>query len=146
MSGVEPAQPARSALPTVDPTPTADDAPFWAAAAEGRLVLPRCASCSTYIWYPRVICPACHSTDIEWVPGSGRGTVYSFTVNPRGFGRWAEVTPYAIAYVELEEGPRVLTNIVGTDPESVHIGQAVTAVFEPAETTRVLRFTPAGTG
>ena len=131
-------------LPSVEPTPTADDAPFWSAAAEGRLVLPRCRTCSTYIWYPRSICPACHSTDIEWVPGTGRGTVYSFTVNSRGFGPWADATPYVIAYVELDEGPRVLTNIVGADvAQSVHIGQAVTAVFEPAGSTQVLRFTPA---
>jgi uncharacterized OB-fold protein len=133
----------RVPLPAVEPTRTADDDPFWAAAAEGRLVLPRCRACSTYIWYPRATCPRCHATDAEWVPGSGRATVYSYTVNTRAFGPWADRTPYVIAYVELEEGPRVLTNIVGTDPGSVHIGQAVAAAFEPAGSTQVLRFTPA---
>jgi uncharacterized protein len=130
-------------LPATAPTPTEDDQPFWAAAAEGRLVLPRCRGCETYIWYPRAICPDCHSTDVEWVAASGRGTVYSFTVNARAFGAWAEHAPYVIAYVELAEGPRVLTNIVGVDPDQVRIGLAVRAVFEPAEPTRVLRFTPA---
>lgn len=134
---------ASAQLPTVEPTATPEDAPFWKAAADGRLVLPRCGACSAYIWYPRAICPLCQSTDITWVPGSGQGTVYSFTVPYRAYGPFKDETPYVIAYVELEEGPRVLTNIVGTDPESVYIGQAVTAVFEPAGSTRVLRFTPA---
>ncbi len=129
-------------LPVVVPNPTPDDAPFWEAAAHDRFILPRCRGCATYIWYPRSFCPDCHTTDVEWVNVSGRGTVYSFTVNQRGPGAWAEHSPFVIAYVELEEGPRILTNIVGSDPAQVHIGQAVTAVFEPAGTTKVIRFTP----
>lgn len=129
-------------LPSVAPTPTADDGRFWKSAAEGRLILPRCRRCDAFIWYPREWCPACHSAAIDWVPASGRGTVYSFTVTARGLGEWADVGPYVIAYVELDEGPRVLTNIVGADPGTVHIGQKVTAVFEPAGSTRVLRFEP----
>jgi uncharacterized OB-fold protein len=128
-------------LPATPPDPGPDDAPFWEAAADDRLVLPRCLGCGTFIWYPRAFCPECHTSAIEWVPATGRGTIYSFTVTHRGAGQWAGRAPYVIAYVELEEGPRVLTNIVGVDPDAVRIGEAVTAVFEPAGTTKVLRFT-----
>ena len=135
-------QPIRE-LPGIPPDPDIEDAPFWEAAAAGRLVLPRCRSCGTFIWYPRSFCPQCHTWGVEWVPATGRGTVYSFTVSHRGMGPWAEHAPYVIAYVELEEGPRVLTNIVGADPDEVRIGDPVTAVFQAAGTQKVLRFAPA---
>lgn len=127
-------------LPVTPPSPTQDDAPFWAALAESRLVLPRCSHCQTWIWYPRDFCPACHHRGVDWVEASGRGTVYSYTVSRRGFGPWAERAPYIVAYVELEEGPRVLTNLVGMTPEQVSIGQPVTAVVEQDGDVRALRF------
>ena len=130
-------------LPVVEPSPNADDAPFWEAAARDRLVLPRCRSCATFIWYPRGFCPACHTGDVEWVEASGLGTVYSLTVAHAGTGQWSPHAPFVIAYVELDEGPRVLTNIVGTEPGSVSIGDQVAAVFEAAGTTKLLRFRPA---
>ena len=136
--------PAGNPLPAYPPTPGPDDAPFWDAAAQDRLVLPRCRACGIFIWYPRTFCPDCHRSDVEWTDASGIGTVYSFTVSYRGPGPWAEQAPYVIAYVELDEGPRVLTNIVGVDPEAVRVGDRVTAVFEPAGSTKVLRFTPSG--
>ena len=128
-------------LPAIPPDPGPDDAPFWEAAARDRLVLPRCQACGSFIWYPRAFCPDCHTFGVDWVDVSGRGTIYSFTENQRGSGRWADHAPYVIAYVELEEGPRVLTNIVGADPGQVGIGASVRAVFEPAGATKVLRFT-----
>ena len=131
-----------SKLPVVKPVPTPDDAPFWEAAAQGRLVLPRCRGCSIFIWYPRHFCSECNSFDVDWVDASGRGTVYSFTVNHRGGGPWAEVGPFVIAYVELEEGPRIMTNIVDCDPATVTVGQAVSAVWDDAGDTKVLRFAP----
>lgn len=130
------------ALPTAAPAPTPDDEPFWTALADGRFVLPRCRSCRSFIWYPRLFCPACHTPDVEWVEASGRGTVYSYTVSARGLGPWKTRTPYVIAYVELEEGPRVLTNIVGVAPDAVHIGQPVTAVIEVDGGAPALRFRP----
>jgi uncharacterized OB-fold protein len=131
-------------LPAFTPHPGPDDAPFWEAAAEDRLVLPRCSSCGTFIWYPRTFCPDCRTIGVDWVEASGRGTVYSFTVTHRGAGPWAEHAPYVIAYVELDEGPRVMTNIVDVDPDRVRIGDRVTAVFQPAGDTKVLRFRPEG--
>lgn len=136
----------RSGLPTPSPVVTEETAPFWEAAAEGRWVLPRCRRCGGWIWYPRRFCPDCASRDVEWVEASGRGTVYTFTRIRRGRGPWAEHLPYVVAYVELDEGPRVLTNIVGCDPDDVHIGMPVQVVFEPADDGGgvLYRFRPAG--
>ena len=133
-----------SDLPAPAPIVSPEARPFWEAAGEGRLLLQRCGSCATTVWYPRGVCPACGSTQLEWYEGSGRGTVYSYTVNRRGMGEYRDAAPFVLAYVELEEGPRVLTNVVDCDPESVRIGDAVTAVFDPAgDGTGLLRFRPA---
>jgi uncharacterized OB-fold protein len=130
-------------LPAPEPYPNPEDAPFWQATAEDRLVLPRCRSCSTVIWYPRSFCSACGAMDVEWFEASGRGTVYACTAVHRGQGPWSAAAPYCVAYVELEEGPRILTNIVGTDADQVRVGQAVKAVFVPAGEHKIVRFAPA---
>jgi uncharacterized protein len=132
-----------SSLPTSAPTISPETADYWAATAEGRLLLKRCDACGHVIWYPRAICPDCHSTDTSWFEASGRGEVYSFTVNRRGDGPWKEATPFVLAYVELDEGPRVMTNIVDCDVDSVAIGQRVTAVWDDTgQGNAVLRFRP----
>ena len=119
------------------PVPAVPEAPelgaYWAAAAAGRLVLPRCRQCGFVIWYPRNFCPACGAADVEWTDSPGLGTVYSCTVTRHGPGRYRDVGPYVLAYVELDEGPRVMTNIVGCAPEEVAIGQRAVAVFDQAE-------------
>jgi uncharacterized OB-fold protein len=122
----------RSGLPVGEVVVTDDQREFWQAAAEGRLVLPRCDRCSTVIWYPRHLCPACGSSEVSWFEASGRGTVYSYTVVHQGEGAFAAVTPYVIAYVELDEGPRLLTNLLG-EPDAWKVGQAVRAVFDGGE-------------
>ena len=107
-----------------------------------RLVLPRCDACATVIWYPRAFCPECSSFDIQWFDASGRGTIYSYTVNRRGQGDYRDMA-YVLAYVELDEGPRVMTNIVDCDPDSVRVGQAVQVVFHPTSAEAALpRFRP----
>jgi uncharacterized OB-fold protein len=120
---------------------------FWDATAEGRLLLPRCEDCQTVIWYPRPFCPACASTHVGWFQASGRGTVYSFTVNRRGqadLSAYKDAGTYILAYVELAEGPRMMTNIVDCDPETVKIGQAVEVVFhDTGQGTALPRFRPA---
>jgi uncharacterized protein len=132
-----------SSLPTSAPTISPETADYWAATAEGRLLLKRCDACGHVIWYPRAICPDCHSTDTSWFEASGRGEVYSFTVNRRGDGPWKEAAPFVLAYVELAEGPRVMTNIVDCDVDSVAIGQRVTAVWDDTgQGNAVLRFRP----
>ena len=130
-------------LPTRPPRPNLDSQPFWDATAEGRFTLQRCTDCNTVIWWPRAICPECSSFDLARFDASGRGEVYSYTVVHRSVGRWNAVTPYVLAYVELEEGPRVMTNVVDCDPKSIEIGTEVEVVWhDTGEGTALPRFTP----
>jgi uncharacterized protein len=130
-------------LPTRSPRRTLETALFWDACVDGRLVLPQCEECGQLIWYPRRFCPFCASRSVRWVEVSGRGTVYSFTVIRRGEGPFRAAAPYVLAYVELEEGPRMLTNIVDADVERVAIGDPVHVVFEPTDEGDALpRFVP----
>ena len=138
-----------SELPAIAPPYNPEAEPFWTAAAEGRLVVPVCDSCGHHIWYPRSWCPVCQSDDVTWTEMSGRGTVYARTILHRSMGPWNDATPYVAAYVELDEGPRILTNVVADDPTSVVIGTQVEAFFVPLEQPddappqAILRFKPA---
>jgi len=131
-------------LPTRAPRRNAETAPFWDACAAGRLMLPKCDGCGELIWYPRRFCPFCATHSVTYVDVSGRGTVYTFTIMRRGDGPFRERSPYVLAYVQLDEGPIMMTNIVGVDPEWVEVGQAVRVVFEPAgDGDAIPRFTAA---
>ena len=137
MSRSEPLLPARA------PRRNAETAPFWDACAESRLSIPRCDDCGELIWYPRRFCPFCSSRSVTYVDVSGRGTVYTFTIMRRGDGPFRDKAPYVLAYVRLDEGPVVMTNIVGVDPGLVRIDQPVHVVWEPAgEADQIPRFTP----
>ncbi len=132
-----------SGLPVRKVEPTLETQEFWDATARGELLLRKCDDCSSTIWYPRAFCPACSSQNTSWIISSGRGTIYSFSITRKGAGAWAEKGPYVIAYVELEEGPRVLTNIVGCEVDSVSIGMAVSVVFDDTgEAMSIYRFAP----
>lgn len=99
--------------------------PFWQACAEGRLTVQRCKACGHHQFYPRPFCLACESRAMEWAEVSGRGTIYSLTTVRLPVT--AELPPpYLLAIVELEEGPRLLTNI---EAESAAIGEAVTVAW-----------------
>lgn len=129
-------------LPTPTPQATLETQPFWDAAAAGRLELPRCSTCNETIWYPRLYCPHCGGRDISWFEASGSGQIYSFTVVERGQGRWKEHSPYVLAYVELDEGPRLMTNIVDCDPEAVAVDAPVRVVWhDTGEGNALPRFT-----
>lgn len=109
-------------------------APFWAATREQRLVLQHCSSCARAVWYPRVRCPHCASDALEWHEATGRGTVYAVSVQYRpGHPRLKERVPYAVVLVDLDEGVRLMSTVVGTDPETVQIGQTVRAGWEPLD-------------
>jgi uncharacterized protein len=130
-------------LPAPPPHLDADTQKFWAACAQGTLLLTRCAACAAVRWYPRSRCPECGGGEAETFPASGRGTVYTFTIVRRASGGFAAAVPYVVAYVELAEGPRILTNIIGCAPERVRIGQPVTLTFtETADGHALYRFTP----
>jgi len=109
------------------PTVTPETRPFWEAAAEGRLLVKRCEDCGEHHHYPRAACPFCGSERTQWRQASGQGTIYSFSVMRR-----AEV-PYVVAYVTLEEGPTMMTNIVDTRAETIRIGQRVAVRFQPSD-------------
>jgi uncharacterized OB-fold protein len=119
-------------LPAPSPAVSADTREFWEATREGRFLIRRCHSCGEAIWYPRPICPFCHSTDTGWEEGTGKGTIYTFAIVRRGGGVYREA-PYALAYVELAEGPRMMTNIVDCDFDAIEIGLAVELVFHRTE-------------
>ena len=136
--------PDEAKLPTRPPRRNTETAPFWDACAERRLRLPRCTACTELVWYPRRTCPFCGGRSMEWVDLGGRGTVYSYTVIRRGSGPYRDVGPYVLAIVELTEGPRLMTNILTDDVESVRVGMPVRVRFEPAgESDAIPRFEPA---
>ena len=104
--------------------------PFFDAAKEGRLRLPRCPRDGVF-FYPRSHCPDCWQDDWEWTDLSGRGEIYSFTVDRIGHDpALAQDVPFVIALVALEEGARVVANVVGCRPEDVRVGMPVEATFE----------------
>ena len=132
------------ALPPL-PRPYQDTAEYWAAAREHRFVIQRCNSCGEHQFYPRGVCSHCLSSELEWREASGNGTIYSYSVNHRApHPRFADDLPFVLAIVELEEGPRMMTNIVVSDPDSVTIGMAVTVTFDDVTDQVTLpKFTPA---
>ena len=118
----------------VMPTPTLPamtplTQPFWDAAAQGRLLLPRCNACGRHFFRPEVACTHCFATDWRWVSASGRGTLYTYTVVHRAPAPGFAV-PFVLAVVELEEGPVMFSNLVGCGADEVRIGMAVTVRFE----------------
>ncbi len=120
------------------PTPNPETEVFWEAASKGELMLKKCADCGKYHYYPRAICPHCFSDKTEWVKASGNGEIYTFSVMKRS------KIPYAIAYVTLEEGVKMMTNIVDADFDALSVGQKVKVVFKASEEgQKVPMFTPA---
>ena len=110
-----------------EPVADADTRSFWDAAAEQRLVVQRCASCSTWVWQPRPLCPACNTSDPVWTDVGGAGTVASWTViHPPVLRAWVRDTPFAVLLVELDEGVRMVGRLVDADPEDLAMGARVT--------------------
>lgn len=122
---------------------------YWEGAGRGEIVLQRCRRCGVIQHKPRGLCVSCLDGTLEHFVASGRGTVYTYTVTNQNQARgFADACPYVMAYVELEEGPRLLTNIVGCEPAEVSVGMAVVADFarperDDGEAFAVPRFRPA---
>lgn len=131
--------------PVVSPTP--DAAPFWDAAAEHRLVIPRCTVCEEFFFYPRAHCPRCGSRAVEWVEASGTGTLYSFCMQYRSaVPGLTDAGPFVTALVDLDEGPRLMAFLTGVpaDPEQITCGVRVAVEFlDVADGQAVLAFRPA---
>ncbi len=123
----------------LEPPVTEVSEPFWDATKRRVLVLPWCVDCERPIWYPREVCPACLGSAIDWRPASGRGEVYAVSVHYKaGIGRDPEDGPYAVALVELVEGVRIMTNVVGCPPEDVAVGVPVELTWLPMSDGRNL--------
>lgn len=126
-----------TALPNL-PQPDLETQPYWDAAREGKLLIKRCRACERPHFYPRPFCPHCWSDDTEWVEASGRATLYTWSVVRRNdLPPFPDRVPYVAAIVDLEEGPRMMTNVVDCDFDSLHEGMPLVVGFreETAEVT-----------
>jgi uncharacterized OB-fold protein len=113
------------------PVVNADSLPYWNAAREQRLVIRKCQACSQLHFMPRHLCPYCWSDQLEWVDAEGSGRVHSFTIMRRASDpAFAHLVPYALVLVDLDEGPRMMANLVGADALDVGIGDRVQVTFE----------------
>ena len=116
-------------LPVADP----DAQPFWQSCKKHEMALQECLSCQRFRYPPRPLCPHCHSLDTRWSPVRGRGTVYVALVMCRSYGpAWEHDVPYNISMIELEEGVRIWSNVVGCPPEDVKIGDPVVIAYDDA--------------
>ena len=129
------------------PVPTPETQPFWDGCAAGELRIQRCTDCGKPYFYPRPVCPACGSRNVEWFTASGRATLYSYVINHRAAPGFAGDVPYAIAVVQLEEGPRMMSNIVGlpATPEALVLDMPLQVTFEPRGDVSLPQFQPAET-
>jgi hypothetical protein len=113
------------------PQPTPWSKPFWDGCKRHEFLIQRCNDCKKYNFYPKLFCPHCLSLNLEWVKASGRGKVYSYTVvysyQPTEF---SEDVPYIVAVIDLQEGVRMMSNIVGCLPETVKCDMEVEVVFD----------------
>jgi len=132
----------------VVPVANFDTQPFWDGCARGELLLQRCGGCGALRHPPSPICPICLSAKHEWVAASGRGTVYTFVVVRETRARgWDKMVPYVVAVIALEEGPRMLSNLVNVAPEAVKIEMPVEVTFAELDgTTKLPLFQPQGGG
>jgi hypothetical protein len=131
-------------LPAPMPEINPETKPFWEGCAQGKLLLKRCKDCGEVHYYPRAICPFCMSDKTAWFESTGQGSIYTFTITRRAGGDYAKAAPYVLAYVTLDEGPTMLSNIVTPSPETLAIDQRVKVVFHPAGDGAALpRFEPA---
>lgn len=115
------------------PIPHADAVtePYWAAARERRLVMPRCRACGRHHFYPRTLCPHCGGAELDWAAVAGTGVLYSYTiVNRAPSPAFDSELPYVVAIVELDEGPHLMTNLVGCEPAAAKIGMRVKVDFQ----------------
>ena len=128
------------------PRPTPETATFFEGTGQSELRLQRCSSCSRAYFYPRTSCPNCFSSDVEWFVASGRATLHTYVISHRAAPGFDGDVPYAIAVVQLAEGPRMMTNIVGVPntPEELVLDMDLLVEFAPRGDQMVPVFRPVG--
>lgn len=115
------------------PQPTADTQLFWDGARQGRLLLQRCSACGRYQFYPRPYCVKCLSAELSWVSSPGQGSIYTYTIVHRpAHPAFQARTPYAVVAVDLDEGVRMMANLIDSDLARLRIGARVSVAFEKA--------------
>lgn len=126
------------------PVVTEENRPFWDGCQQGKLVLQYCEQCQHYQFYPRMYCMQCDAKTLSWREVSGRGTIYSYTIiHQNKAPQFVNDTPYNVAIVQLEEGPRMLSNIVEIDAGNLRVDLPVTVVFDAvSDSISLPRFKP----
>ena len=127
-------------------TPTPDTQPYWDAARNHQLALPECLSCRRFYFYPRDHCPVCSGREVRWRPVSGRGSLHTYVIAHHPAPGFEADAPYVIAVVELEEGPRMMANIVRIEPDPalLELDMPLEVVFTERGPMTVPNFRPAG--
>ena len=127
------------------PTPSEDSVPYWEATKQHKLKLQQCRDCPSFWFPPAEVCSECTSDAYDWKPVSGKGRVFSFVIYHRAYHPgFKEELPYVVAVIELDEGPRMLSNVVGCKPEEVRCDMPVEVVFEDITDEMTLpKFRPA---
>ncbi len=120
----------------IEPGPTSE--PFWSATCERRLVLQWCVDCDAPIHFPRWVCPACLGEELEWREASGSGSVHAFTVVHAAPPAFRDRAPYVVALVDLDEGARLMTNVVRCAPADVSVGMRVRLTWEALDDGKAL--------
>ncbi len=127
-------------LPKIDELDTAE---FWAATKEKELRYQQCANCSTIIFYPRRVCSGCTNGKLEWKVSKGLGSIYTYSIVRLSYHPFfKQKLPYVVAYIDLDEGLRILSNVIEHDPETIKIGMKVSLEWEEHENLNIPLFKP----
>lgn len=122
-------------LPTPDPVTK----PYWDSVKAHAMQLQKCGDCGKFVFYPRAVCPHCFSRDLKWTPVSGKGKIYGFTIShQKVIQSFASEVPYVIALVELEEGARMMTNLVGVEPDPTKIKVGMDVIVQYDDVTEAM--------
>ena len=126
------------------PVPSAESLPYWDGLRQNKLMIPHCQECGRHWFPPSLLCPSCNSATWSWKQASGRGRIFSYVVYHRVYHTaFADDVPYAVAVIELEEGPRMYSNVVGIPPDKLACDMRVEVVYEPiTDTVTLPKFRP----
>lgn len=125
------------------PITDGDSKIYWEGCKEGKLLIQYCTDCDNHIFYPRTVCPHCMSDHIEWVEAEGKGKVYTYTIARRGAGpAFADDAPYVVALIELEEGVRLISNVINCNVDDVYCDMEVQVVFEKVGDFHLPKYKP----
>src|SRR5436305_14544566 len=118
------------------PVPSQESKPYWEGLRERKLMMPRCNDCKRYWFPPTLNCPSCSSANWSWTAMSGRGRIFSYVIYHRVYHPgFADEVPYAVAVIELDEGPRMISNVIGIAPDKLSCDMKVEVAYQPITDT-----------